>query len=104
VREAFLKDLETFAYERGGPEHEFLDEKLEAERHHLRAKVGAFLHLIATSTVPVKQNLDFLEVPDELELRNPKAYFKAIDDLGKAADGVCEAYDSLIRLCRRNLA
>lgn len=104
LREDFLKDLESFAYERRGPEHEFLNEELEAQRKHLRAKIGTLLVLIGTNMGPLKHNLGFLEVPSELELRDAKAYFKAVEALGKAADEVCEAYDSLVRLCRKSLA
>jgi HNH endonuclease len=103
-RDKNISELEHFFYERKGPEYEFLDEELEAQRKELLSKLGQFIKLSGTYLFRPKHDLDSLEVPDEWELSNRTLYFKALKDLGSAADLICEVYDALIRLARRKLA
>lgn len=99
-----IAELEQFSYERRGPEHEFLDEELEHQRSELQKKLSVFLRHLGHNTYRTRPNNDRLEVPGEWEINDPVRFHNAIDELGKAADEVCESYDAMIRLGRRKLA
>ena len=103
-RDSDIAELEKFSYDRKGPEHEFLDEELESQRSELQRKLAVFLRHIGHNTYRTGPNDDRLEVPGEWEINDPTRFHKAIDELGKAADEVCESYDAMIRLGRRKLA
>jgi len=103
-RDSDIAELEKFGDDRGGPEHEFLDEELESQRREFQKKLLAFLRHIGHHTYRINHNIDRLEVPGEWEINDPSRFHNAIEELGKAADEVCEAYDAMIRLGRRKLA
>lgn len=99
-----LENIETFYYDRNGPDHEFLDPELEAVRQKLRGACKALLSAVATQTFPTN-NPDWQAVPDDwAEGKDPERFHRAVDEIHAAADAVWSTYDELVRLARRKLA
>jgi hypothetical protein len=98
-----LNDLEVFFYERGGPDYEFLDVKLEAARQRFRRSCQTLFKAIAVNTFPAHSS-DLRTVPDEWEIEQPTRFHEALNAIHKGADAVCDTYDKLVRLAREKLA
>lgn len=99
-----LEDIEVFSYDRDGPEHEFLDQELEAARKKFRESCRTLLNALAVNTFCCSTNVRRSAIPDEWEIDDPKRFKKAVNEIHEAADAVCSTYDSLIRLARKKLA
>lgn len=97
-----LEDIERFACDRGGPEHEFLDAELESARVALRERCIAFLGTLVGNAFPTN-NANREGVPSEWEDEQPERFKQAVMEISEAADVVCESYDSLVRMARRKL-
>jgi hypothetical protein len=98
-----LKDIETFFYDRNGPDHEFLDPDLEAARQRFRQSCEVLLNAVGTHTSPTR-NPERLGVPSDWEYKSPELFNSAVSKINTAADLLCSTYDELVRLARRKLA
>jgi hypothetical protein len=101
-RGAFLEPLDRFLEQTRGPGEQFLSPGLESLRQNFRTTVATFQGLINKYTRPHLQR-DMYEVPSELEVRHPQVYWKAVNDLNKAAEEVTRQYDHLVYTARREL-
>lgn len=97
-----LDEVATFFHDRSGPDHEFLDEQLEAARMRFRESCGTLLSTLALNTFPTNGE-HRSAVPDEWEIEDPKRFHKTIRAIHSASDAVCGAYDDLVRLARQKL-
>jgi hypothetical protein len=100
-----LKDLDDFRYACARPEHEFLDETLEAQRTTLLKCVDKFVHLLAGNSFRLEGSIEdaYYKVPDDWHHTNPKRWHEAVDAINTAADAVIAQYDTFVRECRRKL-
>jgi len=96
-----LTDLKKLQYERNGPEHEFLDPDLETLRQDLLKSTDSLLMALATYAFSVGENI--FRVPKEWEIEKPSLLRKTVDEIHRAADNVCTAYDTLVRSARQRL-
>jgi hypothetical protein len=85
-----------------GPEHEFVDKRLERLRKKFWIDCQDLLKLVATHTFPVGTG-DRQSVPEEWEIEQPERFQKAVSELHTASDRVCGSYDNLIRTARNQL-
>ena len=98
-----LDDIETFLYDRNGPDYEFIDPELEATRQIFCESCNTFLLAVATHTFTTT-NPDWRAVPDDWEDPNPERFANAVRDLHTSAETVCSTYDNLVRQARKKLA
>ena len=98
-----LDDIETFLYDRNGPDCEFIDPELEAARQKFCESCETFLLAVATHTVTTTHP-DWRAVPDDWNDTNPERFDNAVRNLHTSAETVCSTYDNLVRLARKKLA
>jgi hypothetical protein len=101
-----LMDLQRFLYDRGGPEHEFVDPELEALRHDLRQKCSSLTAYLARNTwrVGPPSERTLFSVPPEWETDQPERFERVVTAIHSHADAVCDVYNNLIRTARRKLS
>lgn len=99
----WIEDIDVFLQNRNGPDHEFLDAKLEAARQKFRKTCVAFSSAVAAHTFPVGTN-GVQSIPRDWEFDNPKRFYEAVEEVNRSADEVWKAYDRLVRLARSKLA
>jgi hypothetical protein len=93
-----LDPIDSFIYNRNGPDHEFLDPELESARQQFRMKCQALLRLeVHLGPANVK---GFVMVPKN----NWDQRDHIIKELNDVADTVCSSYDDFVRLARKKLA
>lgn len=97
-----LQDIDRFYYDRNGPDHTFLDERLESARLAFRECCKNFLSYASTNTSPLNTP-GFVKVPDELEQKNPEKYWEIVKHLNSVADDLVESYDALVTAARTKL-
>ena len=97
-----LEGVEIVAV-RTGPEHEFLDEKLEGLRSQFRDACKHLITTMATNTGPIGLRGDRQAVPEQLERDNPDLFKERVREIHSACDNLCESYDRLVRTARRAL-
>ncbi len=100
-----LKDLNEFRYACTRPEHEFLDETLEAGRTTLLKRIEKFVHLLAGNSFRLEASIEdpLYKVPDDWHHTNPKRWHEIVDAINDAADAVISQYDTFVRECRQKL-
>ena len=97
-----LDGIETMLSCRG-PEHEFLNDKLERPRHQFLDACNDLITLLVTNTFPVETRGDYYAVPEELEAEKPELFRERVEEIHRAADALCDAYDGLVRTARKTL-
>ena len=98
-----LDDIETFLYDRNGPDCEFIDPELEATRKKFCESCNTFLLAVATHTFTTATP-GYQAVPDDWEDTNQERYENAVSELHTSAATVCSTYDNLVRVARKKLA
>ncbi len=97
-----LNQLEEFRHWAALPDSEFLDADLESLRSRLHKLINGFLGVIYTKTFSTNRS-GFVSVPAEWEDTYPDMFRETVETIHRMASEVCEAYDGLIRTCRRKL-
>jgi hypothetical protein len=100
---ARLEDINRFTYDRNGPDHEFLDPELETARKTFRGSCLSLLRALNGHSF-VTNREDREGVPSEWQEKDPERFYRAVDELNKAADVLCGSYDQLVRMARKKLA
>ena len=100
-----LNDLHRFGYERSGPDHEFIDPEIESLRRDLQEKCNSLTGYLAMNTWAVGPLGEgrYSSVPEEWESEQPERFQRVVATIHTQAQGVCDAYDQLIRTARRKL-
>jgi hypothetical protein len=96
-----LQDIRRFYYSRSGPEHEFIDATLESFRKDLRKAIAGLLKALGQHTYVTQGSRS--SVPEEWEFEQPERFNRAVSEIHDAAEGVCKAYDALVRNARGKL-
>ena len=100
----WFEDIERFYQtRRDRPEFEFLDDDLEKLRSELIKSIRVFLGKLSEHTFYMKGSNTRMGVPPEWEDEQPQRFEKAVSEIHKAADRVCQNYDDLVRQARRLL-
>ncbi len=100
-------DIEKFAQNCSRPEFEFLDADLEGLRGKLARSIDQFLRAVSLLVYPVEGRDYRYAVPQEwryLSEESKREWQESVDKLNDLSAKVCQAYDELVRLCRRKLA
>lgn len=95
-----LEDIERFAYDCGGPDHEFLDADIESARMEFRERCVAFLGTLARHSFTTNDE-DREGVPTEWAYESPEGFDQAVKEISDAAGAVCVSYDRVVRTARR---
>jgi hypothetical protein len=77
-----LRNIKAFFYDRDGPEHEFLDSKLEMARRKFRDECDSLLEVLAMNTWSTEKG--FYTVPPEWEWENPKRFEDTVNKIKTA--------------------
>jgi hypothetical protein len=99
-----LDPLEELADLNRGPEHEFVDQELEALRASFIVTTRNFLKMIARHSFPVRDQLGWNSVPEDWEEDNPERFHGAVKDLHESASTTAKAYETLFRRAKQKLA
>ncbi|MBL0189426.1 MAG: hypothetical protein IPP97_27235 [Candidatus Obscuribacter sp.] len=99
-RTSKLEQAHVFIESRGGPEHEFLNPALEANRQDFRKKLHAFLWTLAINTFT---DYELQHVEKSLRHKDWEKYRSIVDKLNNEATEAFDAYESLVRIARRTL-
>jgi hypothetical protein len=99
-----LDPLQELADPNRGPEHEFVDQELEALRASFTITTRNFLEMIARHTFPVRDQTGWNSVPEDWEEDNPSRFHRAVKDLHESASAAAKAYDTLVRRAKQKLA
>lgn len=100
-RDTALDDIMGFEERAVGPEYEFLDAELEAQRQAFLTQCRHFLGKLVGSVYSVSPSL--LGVPSEWEFEQPERYELAVKTLNDLADELVDSYDGFVRFARRKL-
>ena len=84
------------------PEHEFLNDNLECLRRQFLDACDHLISVLAVNTFPTMRD-DYQAVPEELETTNPELFRERVDEIHRAADALCDAYDLLVRTARKTI-
>lgn len=99
-------DLNAYRTYCQSPEFEFIDSDLEIHKCQLTDSIekfmGKFFAVVFTTSRWSKDYQELAVYPD-IKDSKPGEYREAVDNMHQAANDICSAYDSLIRLGRRKL-
>lgn len=96
-----LDDLSRIEYESDRPDFEFIHPQMEKIKVELVDNIRRFKGLIAVNTFGTHNGLQSMQ--RELEVEDPTRFWKIVDAIHAAAEGVCSKYDELIKVGRRIL-
>jgi hypothetical protein len=100
---AWFDPSEDFLHERRGPEFEFVDNQLEADRKAMMDRLSRLGRLIESVARPVPGQYGWYRIPIEWTDTKPAHYSKMVARFDTTLRRVCQTYDNLIRTARRKL-
>jgi hypothetical protein len=101
-RSCELDQLKSFCHSWNDPEHEFVDQQLEAKRKRLYELADAYREAISLNTFSSRPE-SFQGTPTEWRHDKPAEYKAIIRELHELADQVVEAHADLVRTGRAKL-
>jgi len=96
-----IEEIHIFLESRNGPDHEFLDAKLEKARQKLREACSEFTWILATNTFPTHSGRQGIE--ENLDTSNWQKFHRIMNEINEESRSLCAAYDDLVRLARKKL-
>ena len=100
---AQLDDLWKYSLCFGGPEHEFIDQDLEAKRQELLKHIRCFLEEIGRNAFPSTGHHGWSSVPGDWQVEKPTLHAAALRKIHYEADAIENIYNTLVRQARRKL-